>query len=72
MDTFFVSSIWSKAAMELEITDSMIIFSGVIKWEVLPFCLGFCCLCEYHELASLQAVRGGLPRSCTAKCGPWS
>lgn len=38
MDTFFVSSIWSKAAMELEITDSMIIFSGVVKWEVLPFC----------------------------------
>lgn len=38
MDTFFVSSVWSKAAMELEITDSMIIFSGVIKWEVLPFC----------------------------------
>lgn len=29
MDTFFVSSVWSRAAIELEIANSVIIFNGV-------------------------------------------
>lgn len=45
--------------MGLEITISVIIFSGVTVWKALSFSSGFCCLCEHHEL--LQGGWGGLP-----------
>ena len=69
MDTFFVSSVWSRAAIELEIANSMIIFNGLslngMYYHFVKDSAGCMSNINRHYFSELGEA---FPKSCALMC----